>query len=103
MVGINHTIHFLLRNNDTKLKYIQIDPSNKTKSKRKFKLPWWCKIIAYVLSFVFAAVSLFFIIIEGISFGNAECDKWITSLLISFVTSLFLTQPIQVTQIAYYV
>jgi polycystin 1L2 len=61
-----------------------------------FKLPWWFKIIAYMLSFVFAGVCLFFIIVQGITFGNEKCESWLTSLIISFLTSIFLTQPIQV-------
>ena len=62
----------------------------------EFKLPWWFKIIAYLLSFIFAGVCLFFIIIQGISFGNEKVQKWLTSLLVSFLTSVLLTQPLQV-------
>jgi hypothetical protein len=32
----------------------------------------------------------------GISFGNEKVQKWITSVLVSVVSSVFLTQPIQV-------
>lgn len=59
-------------------------------------LPWWCKIFAYILSYLFAGISIFFIIVRGISFGNDLCTKWLTSVLISLFTSLFLTQPLQV-------
>jgi hypothetical protein len=31
----------------------------------------------------------------GITFGNTKVQKWITSVLISIVSSVFLTQPIQ--------
>jgi len=67
------------------------------KKKRELKFPWWCKIFAYLLSFAFAGVSLFFVIVKGIEFGDEIVQKWLTSLLISFFTSLLLTQPLQVT------
>lgn len=40
-------------------------------------------------------VSIFFIIVRGLEFGNDKVTKWVTSLVISFITSVFLTQPIQ--------
>ncbi len=33
----------------------------------------------------------------GISFGNEKVQKWVTSLLVSVLSSVFITQPIQVT------
>jgi hypothetical protein len=69
------------------------------KKKSELKFPWWFKIFAYMLSFAFAAVSLFFTIVKGIEFGDEKVQKWLTSLLISFFTSLLLTQPIQVMKI----
>lgn len=70
--------------------------------KKKMMLPWWFKIIAYILSFIFASVSLFFIIIQGITFGDEKCSKWITSLVVSFITSIFLTQPVKVILITFF-
>ena len=72
---------------------------DKKKKKSELKFPWWFKIFAYMLSFAFAAVSLFFTIVKGIEFGDEKVQKWLTSLLISFFTSLLLTQPIQVMSI----
>ena len=68
----------------------------KTKKKFVLKFPWWCKIIAYIISFVFACVSLFFVIIKGLTLGNEKVTKWLTSLIISFFSSMLLTQPIQI-------
>jgi chromate transport protein ChrA len=68
-----------------------------TKNKKsEFKFPWWFKIVAYMISFAFAVVSLFFVIIKGLVFGNDMVTKWITSIVISFFTSVVLTQPIKV-------
>lgn len=72
--------------------------NDKKKKKGELKFPWWFKIFAYLLSFAFAGVSLFFVIVKGIEFGDEKVQKWLTSLLISFFTSLLLTQPIQVTK-----
>jgi hypothetical protein len=54
------------------------------------------KIFAYLLSFVCAIVSIFFILVEGISFGNEKVGKWLTSLFTSILASVFLTKPILV-------
>ncbi len=69
---------------------------------KKLSFPWWFKIIAYILSYLFMAISLIFIIFRGITFGDEKVTKWITSLLVSFLTSLFLTQPLQVILIAFF-
>ena len=66
------------------------------KMKKQFSLPWWFKIIGYLLSFCIVSVCVFFIIVKGIAFGDDLCRQWLTSFLISVLTSVFLTQPIQV-------
>ena len=60
--------------------------------------PWWCLFIAYGLSSVMAAVSIFFIIVRGIEFGDVKCQKWLTSLLSSFFSSIILVQPVKVSR-----
>ncbi|CAF0988120.1 unnamed protein product, partial [Brachionus calyciflorus] len=72
-----------------------------SKKKKPFEFPWWCKIVAYVLSLLFSGVSLFFIIIKGIEFGDEKVTKWLTSFIVSIFTSFFLTQPIQVAAITF--
>jgi len=69
---------------------------NKSKTKKQFKFPWWFKIIAYILSFTFAGVSLFFVVIKGIEFGQDKVTKWLSSIIVSFFSSVLLTQPLQV-------
>lgn len=92
----------VLKENNLKNDYIdeeedQQDPEKKkNKKKRELKFPWWFKIFAYMLSFAFVTVSLFFVIVKGIEFGDEKVQKWLTSLIISFFTSLLLTQPLQV-------
>ena len=58
--------------------------------------PWWCLFIAYGLSAMMAVVSIFFIIVRGIEFGDLKCQKWLTSLLSSFFSSILVIQPLKV-------
>jgi hypothetical protein len=39
---------------------------------------------------------MFFIIIRGIEFGDLKTQKWLTSILTGFFSSIFLTQPIKI-------
>jgi hypothetical protein len=68
--------------------------ANKKPSQRTF--PWWCLFLAYGLSLALVGVSILFIIARGIEFGDLETQKWLTSILTSFFSSIFLTQPIKV-------
>ena len=85
----------ILKNSLPNEKVDNVNDEKKKKSK-ELKFPWWFKIFAYVLSFVFALVSIFFVLVKGIEFGNEKVTKWITSVIISFISSILITQPIQV-------
>jgi hypothetical protein len=71
-----------------------VDPIKKKKSSITF--PWWCLFIAYGLSLLIIGISMFFIIVRGIEFGDSKTQKWLTSVLTGFLSSIFLTQPIKV-------
>ena len=45
-----------------------------------------------------AAVSVFFIIVKGIEFGDEKVQKWLSAIIVSLVSSILLTQPIKVIQ-----
>jgi hypothetical protein len=92
---LRETLEHIKAKNSSNGKYLEQKEKKKNK-KGELKFPWWFKIFAYILSFAFASVSLFFIIVQGITFGDDKVSKWLTSLLISFLTSIFLTQPLQV-------
>ncbi|CAF0742236.1 unnamed protein product [Didymodactylos carnosus] len=66
------------------------------KKKQKRTFPWWCIIIAYLISFFLVGISAVFIIARGIEFGDLKTQKWLTSLISGFFTSILLTQPIKV-------
>jgi hypothetical protein len=77
--------------------YIKINDELKFKNKNSKKLfPWWFIFIAYGISLVIVLVSAIFIIARGIQFGNLKTQKWLTSSVSGFFSSIFLTQPIKV-------
>ena len=66
------------------------------KKSKPFSLPWWFTIVAWFVLWATTLASLAFVLFYGVQFGDVKTKKWITSLLISFVTSIFLTQPLKV-------
>jgi len=68
---------------------------NYEKPKKPLSFPWWCRIIALIMSWMCMIICCFFVIVRGLEFGNEKVTKWVTSLVVSFFTSIFLTQPIQ--------
>ena len=75
------------------------DDDDELENKKKKPLPHWLIYIGYFLCFVVSAVSGFFVILYGFSFGKVKSDKWIVAMLISFVQSVFLIQPLKVNNI----
>ena len=70
--------------------------AKRTTKKKKFELPWWCRIAAWVLLWLTTFAAAAFVTFYAIQFGDRKTKKWITSLLISFLTSVFVTQPAKV-------
>jgi polycystin 1L2 len=69
---------------------------NQRKKRTRLFFPWWAKILAYILSAICVIVSGVFVVFKGISLGDEKCGKWLTSFVISILSSCFITQPIQV-------
>ncbi|CAF4158129.1 unnamed protein product, partial [Adineta steineri] len=82
----------------------KIQPSRKTstnvhaitKKKSSITFPWWCLFIAYGLSMIIIIISIFFIIVRGIEFGDVKTQQWLTSVVTGFFSSVILTQPIKI-------
>ena len=66
------------------------------RKKGKLTLPWWFIFIAYALSALVFLTSAFFIIVRGIEFGDTKTQKWLTSSIAGFFSSILLTQPMKV-------
>ncbi|PAA49240.1 hypothetical protein BOX15_Mlig028406g1 [Macrostomum lignano] len=70
-------------------------------SARKSKtFPWWVRIFAWIIIVVGTTVSAFFTTMYGIQFGDETCKKWISSLFVSFFSSVMLSQPLKVVLMA---
>ncbi len=68
----------------------------KNRVKSSFTFPWWCIFIAYGLCIILVGLSIIFIIARGIEFGDSKTQKWLTSILSGFFSSILLTQPLKV-------
>jgi len=66
------------------------------KQKLDIIFPWWCIFIAYGISLLIVVISILFIIARGIEFGDLKCQKWLTSILSRFFSSIFVTQPMKI-------
>ncbi|CAF4193018.1 unnamed protein product, partial [Adineta steineri] len=77
---------------------LEIKRENQQKLGRTF--PWWYIFIAYGLSILLVGVSIIFIIARGIEFGDEKTQKWLTSILSGFFSSIFLTQPLKIISLA---
>jgi hypothetical protein len=82
-----------LRRTD-QIKRPEIQTTDKKKSKLTF--PWWCLFIVYGLCFILMGISSVFIIARGIEFDDLKSQKWLTSILTGFFSSIILIQPIKV-------
>ena len=69
-------------------------------SNKKFFFPWWCIIVAYVLSFIIAVVCLGFTAIRGFQYGDDKVRRWLGSILVGLFSSILLTQPLKVLSLA---
>ena len=69
---------------------------NGQKKKSGFTLPWWCLFLVYGLCLILVALSMFFIIVRGIEFGDLKTQQWLASILTGFFSSILLTQPIKI-------
>uniref|UniRef100_A0A672TGB3 Polycystin 1 like 2/pseudo n=1 Tax=Strigops habroptila TaxID=2489341 RepID=A0A672TGB3_STRHB len=66
------------------------------KSSSSKGLPWWFVFIAWFLVAATSGVSGFFTMLYGLHYGKENSIKWLISMAISFLESLFITQPLKV-------
>ena len=83
----------------TTLSQLQRDETTdakKNKKKNEWLFPWWCLFIAYGFSFTLIGMSIVLILARGIEFGESKVNKWLTSMIVGFFSSILLSQPIKV-------
>ena len=78
--------------NDEKKK---VDGKSKPK-KPKRKLPYWMKYFAWILLILTSFTAAFFVVLYGFQFGKDKSAQWISSMMISFVQDVFISQPIKI-------
>ncbi|XP_043293117.1 polycystic kidney disease protein 1-like 2 [Cervus canadensis] len=59
-------------------------------------LPWWCVLVGWLLVVVTSGVAAFFTMLYGLHYGWTSSLKWLISMAVSFVESVFVTQPLKV-------
>nr|KAF6411309.1 hypothetical protein HJG63_015372 [Rousettus aegyptiacus] len=59
-------------------------------------LPWWCVLVGWFLVAATSGVAGFFTMLYGLHYGRASSLKWLISMAVSFVESVFVTQPLKV-------
>ena len=59
-------------------------------------LPWWCVLVGWLLVAATSGVAAFFTMLYGLHYGRASSLRWLISMAVSFVESVFVTQPLKV-------
>uniref|UniRef100_A0A8B9FQ62 Polycystic kidney disease protein 1-like 2 n=1 Tax=Amazona collaria TaxID=241587 RepID=A0A8B9FQ62_9PSIT len=78
---------------------LSLTPSSSSDGKKSSSskgLPWWFVFIAWFLVAATSGISGFFTMLYGLHYGKGNSIKWLISMVISFLESLFITQPLKV-------
>ncbi|XP_003938130.2 polycystin-1-like protein 2 [Saimiri boliviensis] len=59
-------------------------------------LPWWCILVGWLLVAATSGVAAFFTMLYGLQYGRASSIRWLISMAVSFMESVFVTQPLKV-------
>lgn len=62
----------------------------------EIRLPWWFIFVAWGLWACLFLSSIFFCLYFGISFDDYKTKRWVAAMLLSLLSSLFITQPLKV-------
>jgi hypothetical protein len=80
---------------------IVLNVSENKQRQLKLTFPWWCIFPAYILSILLVGTSILFIIVRSIELGDVKTQKWLTSVVTGFFSSICLTQPLKVCSLIY--
>lgn len=59
-------------------------------------LPWWFVFVGWILVIATSGVSGYFTMMYGLTYGKDRSISWLISMVVSFFESLFITQPLKV-------
>ncbi|XP_069998872.1 polycystin-1-like protein 2 [Penaeus vannamei] len=65
-------------------------------SKQPFTLPWWFRVVAWLLVLAIIGLSVFFVWAYAMQFGAQKTSRWLTSLLVTFLASVLVIEPVMV-------
>ena len=63
-------------------------------------LPYWVKYISYFLCFALTIICGFFIILYSFEFGKSRANKWLFKVIVSFVQTVIVVEPLKVVVIS---
>ena len=63
--------------------------------------PSFCRIIGWIVCVLTILGGAFIVLSYGLQFGNDMTYQWVVSMLISFFSSVIITQPIKVIRISH--
>ncbi|CAH1237995.1 PKD1L3 [Branchiostoma lanceolatum] len=67
---------------------------------QKWSLPWWGALVGWLLVWSASFVAAFFTVLYTLSFGRAKAEAWVFTFVTSFVSDLFLVQPVKLVLVA---
>uniref|UniRef100_A0A3B5LZZ0 Polycystic kidney disease 1 like 2a n=1 Tax=Xiphophorus couchianus TaxID=32473 RepID=A0A3B5LZZ0_9TELE len=70
--------------------------SSAEKKRSQGGLPWWFVFVGWILVIATSAVSGYFTMMYGLTYGKDQSINWLISMVVSFFESLFITQPLKV-------
>ncbi|XP_072028186.1 polycystin-1-like protein 2 [Amphiura filiformis] len=79
---------------------IETKQRKKPRKKQPHLLPWWCIIIAWIVSILSTLAATLFTVFYGIQLGDMETREWLTSTMVCFLTDILFAQPIKVIVLA---
>lgn len=87
--------HFNLSQAGVTLTIFTLHCSSPRASRTPRSLPSWCVLVGWLLVAATSRVAAFFTMLYGLHYGRASSLKWFTSVALSFVESVFITQPLK--------
>lgn len=63
---------------------------------KNFKNLSYFRVIAWIILWLAVIACTTFTFLYSIDFGNDKTSKWLTSMIVSFLSSVFITQPVKV-------
>ena len=84
----------------SKLKIISRNSPNRKVEPNTWSFPWWTRWLTWIAMFVIIAISIYVVISFSFTWGYNRSQKWLVTFLISFGSSLFITEWLRICFVA---